>query len=70
MTQSSMRQIAWDKDGHQWSFGGNFMGLPLDPGDTIVVPRKLDKVPWIKSTKDITQIVFQIAVAAGVVFAI
>jgi protein involved in polysaccharide export with SLBB domain len=70
MTQSSMRQIAWDKDGHQWSFGGNFMGLTLDPGDTIVVPRKLDRVPWIKSTKDITQIVFQIAVAAGVVFAI
>jgi len=68
--QSSIRQIAWDREGHRWSFGGNLMALPLDAGDTLVVPRKLDRVPWMKSTKDITQILFQIAVAAGVVLAI
>lgn len=68
--QSSIRQIAWDREGHRWSFGGNLMAMPLDAGDTIVVPRKLDRVPWMKSTKDITQILFQIAVAAGVVLAI
>jgi polysaccharide export outer membrane protein len=61
--------VTWDSEYNQWSFGG-FMGLQLDPGDTIVVPRKLDKFFWLKTTKDITQIVFQIAVAAGVVFAI
>ena len=69
MAQRDSQQIAWDGDNHQWHFG-NFMSIPLDPGDTIVAPRKLDKIPWIKTTKDLTQIVFQIAVAAGVVLAI
>ena len=46
------------------------MSLELEPGDTVVVPRKLDRLAWLKTTKDITQIVFQIAVAAGVVLAI
>ncbi|MDI6448167.1 SLBB domain-containing protein [Anaerobaca lacustris] len=61
--------VFWDNQYNQWSFGG-FLNAPLEPGDTIVVPRKLDRYFWLKTTKDITQIVFQIAVAAGVVLAI
>jgi polysaccharide export outer membrane protein len=61
--------IFWDSTSNQWLFGG-FMNHRLEPGDTIVVPRKIDRFFWLKSTKDITQIIFQIAVAAGVVFAI
>ncbi|MBN2132982.1 MAG: SLBB domain-containing protein, partial [Sedimentisphaerales bacterium] len=61
--------IFWDNEFKQWFFGG-FTSLQLEPGDTIVAPRKLDRYLWIRNTKDITQIVFQIAVAAGVVFAI
>jgi len=38
----------------------------LDPGDTIVVPEKLDKAAWLRNVKDITQILYQIAVTAGV----
>ena len=46
-------------------------GKPLlEPGDSIVVPEKLDRIAWLRETKDITQILFQIAVAAGVVVAI
>ena len=45
-------------------------GPVLEPGDTIVVPEKLDRIAWIRETKDITQILFQIAVAAGVVIAL
>jgi len=46
-------------------------GKPLlEPGDSIVVPEKLDRIAWIRETKDITQILFQIAVAAGVVVAL
>ncbi len=67
--QSRGKLIFWDNDFNQWSFSG-FMNAELDPGDTIVVPRKLDRYFWLRTTKDITQIVFQIAVAAGVVFAI
>jgi hypothetical protein len=46
-------------------------GRPLlEPGDSIVVPEKLDRIAWMREIKDITQILFQIAVAAGVVVAI
>ncbi len=46
-------------------------GKPLlEPGDTIIVPEKLDRIAWLRETKDITQIFFQIAVAAGVVIAL
>lgn len=61
--------VSWDSEYKSWFFGG-FMSMRMEPGDTIVVPRKLDRFLWIKTTKDITQIIFQIAVAAGVVFAI
>ncbi len=67
--QNRGKLVSWDNEFNQWSFG-NFMDVELDPGDTIVVPRRLDRYFWLKTTKDITQIVFQIAVAAGVVFAI
>jgi protein involved in polysaccharide export with SLBB domain len=42
----------------------------LEPGDSIVVPEKLERIAWLRETKDITQILFQIAVAAGVVVAL
>jgi protein involved in polysaccharide export with SLBB domain len=46
-------------------------GSPLlEPGDSIVVPEKLERIAWLRETKDITQILFQIAVAAGVVVAL
>ncbi len=63
------KMVFWDSQHNQWSFGG-FMNHQLEPGDTVVVPRKVDRFFWLKSTKDITQIIFQIAVAAGVVLAI
>jgi hypothetical protein len=66
---SRARSVTWDTENNQWSFGG-FMSHRLGPGDTIVVPRKIDKTQWLRNTKDITQILFQIAVAAGVVLAL
>jgi len=46
-------------------------GRPLlEPGDSIVVPEKLERIAWLRETKDITQILFQVAVAAGVVIAL
>ena len=61
--------VFWDTEHNSWFFGG-FMAHRLEPGDTVVVPRKIDKFLALKNTKDITQILFQIAVAAGVVLAI
>jgi polysaccharide biosynthesis/export protein len=49
-----------------------FLGLSgsnsvLASGDTIIVPEKLERIKWLKETKDITQILYQIAVTAGVI---
>lgn len=59
---------SWDTENDRWAAGG-FDSVPVDPGDTIIVPKKVERYPWLRITKDITQILFQIAVAAGVVIA-
>lgn len=69
IAQKNPQAVYWDSQSHQWNFGG-FMAIRLNPGDTIVVPRKLDKFFWLKTTKDLTQILFQAALAAGVVIAL
>jgi hypothetical protein len=38
----------------------------VDPGDSIIVPEKLLETRLMKDVKDITQIMFQIAVTTGV----
>ncbi|MDI6784420.1 MAG: SLBB domain-containing protein, partial [bacterium] len=63
--QKGMRQISWDKEQHRW-FAGGFYGTKLNPGDTILVPRKLDRAEWVRNTKDITQIIYQIAIGLSV----
>ncbi|MGB2808939.1 MAG: SLBB domain-containing protein [Sedimentisphaerales bacterium] len=65
MSQKKLRKVAWDSENNHWFFG-SFMNVKLDPGDTIMVPKKLDKYAWIRNTKDITQILFQLALPAGV----
>jgi protein involved in polysaccharide export with SLBB domain len=57
---------SWDAEKDRWSAGG-FDSVSIDPGDTIIVPRKVERYPWLRITKDITQILYQIAVAAGVI---
>lgn len=39
----------------------------IEPGDTIVVPEKLEHIAWLRETKDVTQIMYQIAITAGVI---
>jgi len=61
--------LRWDSVNHRWVTGG-FMNSSLDPGDTVVVPEKLEKIAWLKEIKDITQILYQIAIATGVAMTI
>ncbi len=50
-----------------WLFGDKgLMGAKLGAGDAIVVPEKLVYTRVMKDVKDITQILYQIAVTAGV----
>jgi len=56
---------SWNSESHRWTMGG-FDYVKVDAGDTIIVPKKVEKYPWLKVTKDITQVLYQIAVTAGV----
>lgn len=56
----------WDSENYRWSTGG-FKSVKLDPGDTVIVPKKVEKYPWLRIVKDVTQVMYQIAVAAGVI---
>jgi protein involved in polysaccharide export with SLBB domain len=62
--------VAWDSQENRWGFGQSFEDFRLDPGDTILVPEKIIKPNYMRDVKDITQILYQIAVAAGVTIAL
>jgi protein involved in polysaccharide export with SLBB domain len=50
-----------------WFSGeSDLLSAPLEAGDSIVVPEKLEYSRVMKDVKDITQILYQIAVSAGV----
>ena len=54
-------------DGGFFSTGRqSLLSTRVDPGDSIVVPEKLIETRLMKDVKDITQILYQIAVATGV----
>jgi hypothetical protein len=57
---------AMSRQGFSW-LGSGVNGAVLEPGDTIVVPEELERVSWLKEIKDITTIISQIALTAGVV---
>jgi protein involved in polysaccharide export with SLBB domain len=60
--------INWNPFKYRWemtAFGEEIK--EIEPGDTIVVPEKLERIAWLREIKDITQILMQMAVTAGVV---
>ena len=59
--------LEWDEYQHRWAFARGFYTTHLYPGDTILVPEKIIFPSPLKDLKDITQILFQIAVTTGVV---
>ena len=59
---------SWDSRNSRWTLGG-FDSLPLDPGDTVIVPKKVETYSWLRVVKDVTTIIFQIAAAAGIIIA-
>ncbi len=61
--------LSWDPDSNRW-VSGSFSSAQLYPGDSVLVPRKLVKIHWVKEARDITQIMFQIAVVVGILVAI
>ena len=56
----------WDGTKYAYHPGG-LKSMTLDPGDTIVVPERLERIAWLKEIKDIATILGNIALTAGVV---
>jgi protein involved in polysaccharide export with SLBB domain len=52
----------------QQSFFGSFLSSPIEPGDTLVVPQKLERVAWMRELKDWSQILANVALTAGSVY--
>jgi protein involved in polysaccharide export with SLBB domain len=68
------RQQSYTADGSDNWFGGrwgrgDFMDLELASGDTVAVPQELEKIAWMREIKDMTQMLGNIALSAGVLIA-
>jgi protein involved in polysaccharide export with SLBB domain len=50
-------------------FFNRFMARNVESGDTIIVPQRYEKIAWMRELKDITTILGQIALTAGVLIA-
>ena len=50
-----------------WHLGG-FSSVEVGPGDTIVVPQKIERTAWMRDLKDMTQILANVALTAGSVY--
>ncbi len=61
----------WNSSKSRWEMTGFGEEIKeIEPGDTVVVPEKLARIAWIREIKDIVQILYQIAVTAGVTLTI
>jgi len=57
---------SWDHKKQRWTLGG-FDSTNLDPGDTVIVPQKIETYPWMRFFKDTSGILYQLAVTVGVI---
>lgn len=55
-------KLSWNSDENRWDSGNQV----LESGDTIVAPEKLERVAWLRHITSITQIIYQMAVTAGI----
>jgi protein involved in polysaccharide export with SLBB domain len=58
--------IGWDDADNRWVTGG-FSSVELYPGDTILVPEEFKKTDWMREIKDVTLIMYQMALGAAAV---
>jgi len=58
----------WSSTRERWELTGYGEEIrEIEPGDTIVVPEKTERIAWLREIRDITQILMNTAVTAGVV---
>jgi protein involved in polysaccharide export with SLBB domain len=60
--------MSWNPLKKRWEVAGfNESRGPLEAGDSIVVPEKLERTAWLRNLKDITQILANAGVAAATI---
>jgi protein involved in polysaccharide export with SLBB domain len=58
--------VRWDGDGRRWVAGG-FNATEIYPGDALLVPEKIKKLDVMREVKDISTIIYQMALGAAAV---
>lgn len=58
--------VSWDSETWRWTFGG-LQAIELYPGDTVLVPEDFKKFDWMREVKDISTIIYQLALGAAAV---
>ena len=66
----SWSDFSWNNEENKWEFGRKFENTKLYPGDAVLVPERIIRPSYMRDVKDITQILYQIAVTAGVTIAL
>ena len=60
--------MSWSMSRERWELAGYGEEIrSIEPGDTIIVPEKTERIAWLREFRDITQILMNTAVTAGVV---
>jgi len=64
----SRGMMNWSPSRERWELAGYGEEVrEIEPGDTIVVPEKVERIAWLREFRDITQIMMNTAVTAGIV---
>ncbi len=58
--------VSWDSDNWRWNLGG-FNNIPIYPGDSILVPEQFKQTAWLRGIRDISTIIYQMALGAAAV---
>jgi protein involved in polysaccharide export with SLBB domain len=66
---NSQDEFLWLRDDGSTTYLGDFYAIQPQPGDTIIVPRRLKSPSW-RQTRDIVQIIFQSISTLGVIAAL
>jgi len=64
--QQSGLGVKWDSENWRWVFGG-FNVTELYPGDAVLVPEKVKSTDVMREVKDVTTIIYQMALGAAAV---
>ena len=55
----------WNYRTERWELKSDIPAL--EPGDSIIIPTKIEDISWLRAAKDIMTVLYQMAITVGVV---